>query len=205
METITACENVCRDFSWFPPVIGVAANLATIAAVLLAFQQWFSWKSQRISLQKSEVALELVRYCRELQQISLEARGKTSVTFLRIPGADDYSFGAQSALELRRLRGLIGREKELLALLSEDMKDLIASLECLVSVALQYEEGLRRFGRLGGFPLFTRHEAIARQVRECWFEDPRALVEKILKESNYSIEKLAKIVRFERGLSEVPR
>ena len=62
-ETITACENICRDFSWlrflqdWSPVF---ANAAVIFGVFVAYNQLTVWRSEHIAKRKAEVAQEVL-------------------------------------------------------------------------------------------------------------------------------------------------
>ncbi|WP_374292874.1 hypothetical protein [Paenirhodobacter enshiensis] len=62
-ETITACENVCRDFSWVAPLLSMLADLGTflagVAACIALF--WFNkWRLQQLILKQSDRAERLL-------------------------------------------------------------------------------------------------------------------------------------------------
>lgn len=40
-ETITVCENVCRDFSWVNPFLGFVANLVPVAGLIWAINAYY--------------------------------------------------------------------------------------------------------------------------------------------------------------------
>ena len=68
VEVMTACENVCRDFgSWLPVLTSVLADLATIIAVLIAAyaaNEWSRWKRQTIAHRVHDVALDAIEELR---------------------------------------------------------------------------------------------------------------------------------------------
>ncbi|MEZ5716740.1 MAG: hypothetical protein R3D85_17300 [Paracoccaceae bacterium] len=60
--TITACENVCQDFRWFPQLMDVLADVGTLLVgigVIFAYQQVNAWKKQ-LKHQKRVETAELV-------------------------------------------------------------------------------------------------------------------------------------------------
>ncbi|OOY16850.1 hypothetical protein [Thioclava sp. DLFJ4-1] len=68
METITACENVCRDFSWLPATIAFAADIATIVAVAFAVYQVRAWRTQQLAIKGQEFSSELLTFCHVLER-----------------------------------------------------------------------------------------------------------------------------------------
>ena len=59
-EVISACDNICRDFSsWFPATISVLGDLGTFLVgigAIAAFLQLSVWRSQTKAVARSEVA-----------------------------------------------------------------------------------------------------------------------------------------------------
>ena len=76
-NVMSACENVCRDFSaWFPDLIDTLANLATVFAAIFAIATFQSWKKQRILEQKQERAIRIILAAREVEEFA-----KLALTF----------------------------------------------------------------------------------------------------------------------------
>ncbi|WP_439521260.1 hypothetical protein [Marivita sp.] len=57
-DTISACENVCRDFSWLVPFLSVFEKLAIICGFLAAIYQLNAWRREKTAIRKSEIAEE---------------------------------------------------------------------------------------------------------------------------------------------------
>ncbi len=60
-ETITACENICRDFSWlgfFNNWSHAFADIAVVIGVIVAVYQLRQWRVEHIAKRRAEVAQE---------------------------------------------------------------------------------------------------------------------------------------------------
>jgi len=67
-EVMTACENVCRDFSWLADGLPIAANLATVLAFLLACFALNNWRKQARHAKLSELAVIIITRARTIRQ-----------------------------------------------------------------------------------------------------------------------------------------
>ena len=56
IETITACENICRDFSWVGPFTEWLRNLAIVVGVWVAYYQLNAWRREHLSKRVAETA-----------------------------------------------------------------------------------------------------------------------------------------------------
>lgn len=59
-EVITACENVCQDFSWIGPVTDWLADLAVVIGVLLGFFQLRTWRQEHLGKRRAEISENLL-------------------------------------------------------------------------------------------------------------------------------------------------
>ena len=66
METITACENICRDFVWVGPFFEWLRNFAIVFGVGLAWWQLGSWKRERIAAKRADLGEELIAASSEI-------------------------------------------------------------------------------------------------------------------------------------------
>jgi hypothetical protein len=66
METITACENVCRDFTWVGPVTEWLRNLAIILGVFVGWRQLEAWRSEARSRRGAEIAEKVISLVYEI-------------------------------------------------------------------------------------------------------------------------------------------
>lgn len=58
-ETITACEDICRDFAWVAPLASILANFGTFIVglgIIAAFLQLTAWRREAVSRHKAEAA-----------------------------------------------------------------------------------------------------------------------------------------------------
>lgn len=77
-DVMSACENVCRDFStWFPLFASVAADVATVlgvgAAIIFA-STWARWKRQTLAHKGHSIALDCLEDLRKFQNCLNAAR-----------------------------------------------------------------------------------------------------------------------------------
>ncbi len=59
-ETISACQNICQDFAWVAPTTEWLRNVAICIGVVVGWYQLSSWRREKISLRRSEIAEELI-------------------------------------------------------------------------------------------------------------------------------------------------
>lgn len=103
VEVMTACENVCRDFStWFPSFAAVLADvgafLVGIAAVGALFQ-FNTWRKQRLLEKREEVGAELLTLTMALRDL---------ITDFRLPRGDVND--AEQREKIRKYK--VGRLKQ---------------------------------------------------------------------------------------------
>lgn len=101
METITACENVCRDFSWlniFGPWVG-PATIAAITALIIAFIA-YPWQKQKdrdlqILAEKRKLYAEFLN---SLAEYEIRSQ-KMTETFAELQHIHDQSYTCMSCIQ----------------------------------------------------------------------------------------------------------
>ena len=83
-ETISACENVCRDFHWLAPLIEVLGNFGSFLVglgVLFAYQQVNAWRNQLRDQKQIEAAEQILAEV----LVADEAFSFVEAAFVKIP------------------------------------------------------------------------------------------------------------------------
>ena len=73
-EVVSACENICRDFSWVGPATEWLRNLAIIVGVWVAYNQLNAWRRERLMTTNADVALELYNAAMETSKLLSDVR-----------------------------------------------------------------------------------------------------------------------------------
>ncbi|WP_411976154.1 hypothetical protein [Sulfitobacter faviae] len=66
MEPISACENICNDFSWVGPISEWLRNIAIVVGVFVAWRQLDSWRREKIAIKRGDLCEELFAATSEL-------------------------------------------------------------------------------------------------------------------------------------------
>jgi hypothetical protein len=146
METITMCENVCRDFHWLPVVAQVMGGLATVGTMMIAWFAYRNWRGSALAQVTSTSASELSGKLREFFLLIISARRRPNNL-----NDFDYARSAEIMAQAHQVwREMLAESERLDALLNS--KDISRSVEDLLylydKIYLELETARRRDGEL---------------------------------------------------------
>lgn len=167
VEVMTACENVCRDFStWFPSFAAVSADLGTFlvgVAAVGAFFQFKTWRKQRLLEKREEIGSELLALTMALRDL---------ITGFRLP-IGDMSDPAQWEIIRKYKVGQLKQDPDLVFRFARTFQHLELLMPASAGVERELSEKCRELHAIykeceASFNLFSGSPQLVREVPESY-------------------------------------